>query len=88
VTASSLRDRRVGALEEPADLAHGSESLRGIKVSERAHALDHGDLCPLHTCEVKFRVGDSAGALEDDFILGFTGDFAGELLQLFCQCRA
>ena len=76
-----------------ADLCHykpeflGSEP-RGIELSECRRALDQGDLGPPHPRELKLCLRESAGALEQDCILGVANDFADELVQLFRSCRA
>ena len=60
----------------------------GIELSERRRAFDQGNLGPPHPREVELCVRDSAGALEQDCILGIAGDFADELVQLFRKPRA
>jgi hypothetical protein len=49
--------------------------LRRLELSERACALDQGNLGPPHPREVKLCLRDSAGALEHDCILSVSGDF-------------
>ena len=60
----------------------------GIELSERRRAFDQGNLDPPHPRELKLRLRDSAGALEQNGILGVAGDFTDEPVQLFCICRA
>jgi hypothetical protein len=41
-----------------------------------------------NACEIEFGLRCGAGVLEDDFILAVAGDFAGEHVEPFCDCRA
>ena len=59
----------------------------GIELSERRRAFDQGNLGPPHPRELKLRLGDGAGALEQDCILAVASDFADEVVQLFGNCR-
>jgi hypothetical protein len=65
----------------------GDGEPRRIELTERRRAFDQGNLDPPHPRELKLRLRDSAGALEQDCILSVAGDFANELIQLFCICR-
>ena len=49
-------------------------------LSERRRALDQRNLGAPHSREVKLGLGESAGALKQDWILGVAGDFADELV--------
>jgi hypothetical protein len=61
--------------------------MRGGSSSSECHcARNHGNFGLAHT--LKLRLRDSAGALEEHRILGVASDFTGELVQLFCKCRA
>ena len=61
----------------------GDGEGRRIEPSERRCALDQGNLGLPHSREIKLCLGDSAGALKYDCVLGIAGDFADELVQLF-----
>jgi hypothetical protein len=60
---------------------------RRIELSEGRCSFNQGDLGPPHPRELKLRLRDSAGAIEQDWMLSIAGDFADELVQLFCICR-
>jgi hypothetical protein len=77
----------VKRIKETDDSDDGAKKPRWIERSERRGALDQGNLGLPHSREIKLCLGDSAGALEDDCILGVAGDFADEVVQLFRRCR-
>jgi hypothetical protein len=56
--------------------------------SSRVPNANQGNFGLAHTPKLKLRLRDSAGALEEHRILGVASDFTGELVQLFCKCRA
>ena len=64
----------------PDELGNGTEKLRRIEFSECRRTFDQGNLGPPHPREVKLGLGESAGALKQDWILGVAGDLADELL--------
>ena len=72
-------------INEPDHLGRGEP--RRIELSERRRALNQGNLGPPHPREVKFRLRDSAGALQRDGTFSVAGDFAREFVQLFRKRR-
>jgi hypothetical protein len=74
-------------MEETDDSGDGAKNPRRVERSERRGALDQGSLGLPHSREIKLCLGDSAGTLEQDGILGVAGDFAREFVQQFRQCR-
>src|SRR5262249_42522731 len=77
----------VKRIKEAGDLLDRVEKLRRIEFAERAHALDHGDLGPSDAHELELSLRDSAGAVKHDWLLAIAGDFTGEPIQLFRECR-
>ena len=69
---------RSNALRSRIILGDGAKNLRRLELSERARALDQGNLGPPHPREVKLCLGDSAGGLEHDCILAVAVDSATE----------
>ncbi len=59
-----------------------------IESSERMHVRDQGNFGSPHTREIEESFRSSAGAVEDDYVLGVAGDLTGELVQLFRKGRA
>jgi hypothetical protein len=61
--------------------------IRGGSSAPNAEARSIKATLACHTREIKLCLGDSAGTLEQDGILGVAGDFAREFVQQFRQCR-
>jgi hypothetical protein len=61
-------------------LGGGAEKPRRIELSECRRALDEGNPSPPDPREVKLGLGESAGALKQDWIPAVAGDFADELV--------
>src|SRR6266542_4965027 len=72
----------VKRIKETDDSGDGARNRPWIERSERRGAFDQGNLGLPHSREIKLCLGDSAGALEQDWIVSVAGDFANELVQL------
>jgi hypothetical protein len=57
-------------------------------VSRGGHAFDQRYLDLANACEIEFGLRCGAGVLEDDFVLAVAGNFAGERVKPFGDCRA
>ena len=57
-------------------------------MSRGGHAFDQRYLDLANACEIEFGLRCGAGVLEDDFVLAVAGDFSGEHVEPFCDCRA
>jgi hypothetical protein len=75
----------VKRIKDPDHLGNGE--LWRIELSERRRALNQGDLGPPHPRQLKLCLRDLVSALKSDCIIGVAGNFAGELVYLFCNCR-